>query len=265
MNDPLGTRVCASAASAQTAVGVMPQPRSVLLDTCVLARLSLYFQACLAAKLKPGCTIGQLQESMRDLRLCSRPEDLLAGGSIGEGQRTWTAMATAPDNHYSYSLLSQLETQVLLEEKAVDARLLGRVPFRLWRNKPLRMQTEIDYDTEVLGMWTNLIDTLETIVNMECIERADSVRPSDIVEVSNILSRYLILDPIDLYLYSCAVFAMVDDVWTYDTDLRILVDGLTSNGHLQIQRQAIVADLSRLNGKFAPGEFVLPRVVIPQS
>ena len=263
MTEVLDTKAATPKVETQPAVGATPQQKSVLLDTCVLARLSLYFEACLAAKLEPGCTINELHRSMCELQLCSRPGDLLAGGSIKDGQETWAAMVAAPDSQYSYSLLSQLETQVLLEEKAVDALLLGKVPFRLWRNKPLRMQTEINYDTQVLDKWTGLISRLETIVNVQCIEGVNEVRPSDIVDVSKILSRHLILDPIDLYLYSCAVFAMVDEVWTYDGDLRTLVEGITLNGHFESQRRAMDVDLSSLNEKFASGEFTWPRAVSP--
>jgi len=245
------------------AVAAVSQRKSVLLDTCVLARLSLYCQACLAAKLELGCTIDRLHRSMHDLQLCSRPGDLLDSQYIREGQRTWSSIAAASDLHYSYSLLSQLETQVLLEDKAIDAKLFGKVPFRLWRNKPLRMQTEIDYDTEVLGNWTYLVEALESVADVDCIERANEVKPSEIADVSNILSRHLILDPIDLYLYSCAVFAMVDEVWTHDEDFRIVVGNLRSNGRYRNQRQAILGDLSMFNAKFAAGDFKLPCVIQP--
>jgi len=262
MTDALDTRAVTPEVSKQPAVEAVPQQKSVLLDTCVLARLSLYFEACLAARLQPGCTIDELHQSMRELQLCSRPGDLLASESLNDGRKTWMALVAAPDSQYSYSLLSQLETQVLLEERAVDALLLGKVPFRLWRNKPLRMQTEIDYDGEVLGKWTDLISTLETVINVQCIEEADEARPSDIVDVSNILSRHLVLDPIDLYLYSCAVFTMVDEVWTDDGDLRTLITGIT-NGHFQSQCHAMEAALARLNEKFASGEFTWPRAIKP--
>ena len=263
MTDIPDSKAATPGVETQPAVEAMPHKKSVLLDTCVLARLSLYFEACLAAKLEPGCTIDELHRSMCELRLCSRPGDLLAGGSIKDGRETWAAMVATPDSQYSYSLLSQLETQVLLEERAVDALLLGKVPFRLWRNKPLRMQTEIDYDAEVLDKWTGLISTMETVVNVQCIEGVDEVRPSDIVDVSNILSRHLVLDPIDLYLYSCAVFAMVDEVWTYDGDLRILVEDITTNGHFQSQRGAMDVELADLNEKFGSGGFTWPSAISP--
>lgn len=254
---------CTIAVPTPSAVAAIYQRKSVLLDTCVLARLSLYLQACQAARLEPGCTINELHQSMIGLQLCSRPGDLLDKQYLQEGCKTWLKIAAAPEFQYSYSLLNQLETQVLLEDKAVDAKLFGRVPFRLWRNKPLRMQTEIDYDAEVLAHWTLLVDAVEKVAHVDCIERKDEVHTSEIAYVSNVLSRHLILDPIDLYLYSCAVFAMVDEVWTNDDDFRYLIHNLTSNGRYSRQRQEIFADLLAFNAKFGAGDFNLPSAVKP--
>jgi len=201
---------------------------SILIDTNALSRLSLYVEACSCAKREMGTEWNDIK---RELDLLGIHNEYIGddnGKQITEGCRLFYHLRNKHSEYENlkiwFSAFSRIELLNIFLERTFDKQLTRKgVPFRVRLKKPLRTQIEFDYNSEVFDYWTKIRSQLE-----ECdIELLEPERQSgavlDILTISDIITRYVALDVIDLYLYATCIYIRANELYCHDREFRWIV------------------------------------------
>ncbi len=206
----------------------MHEDFSILIDTNALSRLSLYVDTCSCVEMELGTKWDDLNK-----KLCSKVnvEDSIGSGNtkqIKQGYDLFHHLITKKSEYNNvniwFSAFSRVELLNVFLERTFDKELTRNgVPFRIRLKKPLRTQIDFDYNTEVFEYWTKIRSELEKC-DIELMEpERQNGAVIDILSISDIITRYVALDVIDLYLYASSIFIRANELYCHDIEFRGIV------------------------------------------
>lgn len=200
----------------------------VLADTNAISNLSLYVDVCNALGKDLGIDKGSIelelkgQKDVEKSHLDSNYENgLKLYDYLQEKRRYYDSVSIL------FSRLSEIELLSIFLERVFDRELTRKgIPYRIRRKKPFRVQVDFNYEEEIIEYWEDIKDRLgEYDIEFEYPEKEYGVMEHTI-DISQIVSRYVALGPVDLYLYSLGIFKRVDEIYTYDEEFRAIVNSI---------------------------------------
>lgn len=201
----------------------------VLMDTNAISALSLYVSACNAL----GRNLGIDKENMKSE---FKNQKGVEGSSLNfveieKGLKVYNYLQNMHKLHRSLSILisclSEIELLNIFLERVFDRELTRKgIPYRIRRKRPFRVQVDFDYEKEIIGYWESIKGSLgDHDIEFECPEEDPDVL-RDTIKVSKVVVRHVALEPVDLYLYSLGIFKRADEIYTYDEELRVIINNI---------------------------------------
>jgi hypothetical protein len=207
----------------------------ILVDTNAMSALSLYVESCITVKAEPGTLIEELKSKFKQAKNTKDTQLYFEGrGSIGVGYSVFDHLKCKLEEFETvqiwFSLLSEIELLDIFLERAFDLELMRKgIPYRIRRKKPFRTQIDFDYKAKVADYWENIKDKLaESDIEFEYPEK-DEGAIREIVKIAKIVTRYVALEPVDLYLYASGIYLRADEIYTRDDELREIINRIYSN------------------------------------
>ena len=196
--------------------------------TNALSRLSLYVDVCRCVEMRLGTKWDVLNRELCFKSISNEHFGKENTQQIKEGYKLFDHLITKKAEYDNvkiwFSAFSRIELLNIFLERTFDRQLTRNgVPFRVRLKKPLRTQINFDYNTEVFEYWIMLKSELENsdIELMEPERLSGAVK--DILRISDIITRYVALDVIDLYLYASSIFIRANELYCHDIEFRWIV------------------------------------------
>lgn len=202
---------------------------SILIDTNAMAKLSIYVGICECAVKEFGTGLDEIKEVLNSKKINKYCE-------IDEIKKGYDLLVYLKKKYNEFngniviwfSSLSEIELLHLFLEKTFDQELTRRhVPYLARRKRFLRYQVDFDYENEVLRRW----ETIKEKTNDADIgfrfperERENNYLAFDIGEIAEMILKYAVLDPVDLYLYALGICLMVDEIYTHDKEFSEIIN-----------------------------------------
>ena len=214
-------------------------PFVILIDTNAMAVLSLYVESCNTVGRDLGISVDDLKgefENQKDIK-----SDYLNFKEIKKGYKLYNYVIEKIKSFdgnikVRFSLLSEIELLDVFLDRAFDHKLTGKcIPYRIRLKKPFRAQIDFDYEEEIVKSWEDIKENLEEQgIEFDNPEKeSDAIR--DIIKIAKIVTRYVALDPVDLYLYASGIFLRADEIYTHDGEFRAIINKiLTDRGWINI-------------------------------
>lgn len=208
---------------------------AVLVDTNAMTRLSLYVESCRCAGTDIGTALPEIEKALEKKSI---KKEWLEWEQIKEGHSTFEFLERKrKDDEYSVfylSLFGRMELLHVLLERAFDEELSRKyVPYRIRKKNFLKLQVDFDCEKKVFDRWKSIEEDISSVgIEFTIPEREEGTEGGflcDIVKTCELLLRYIVLEPVDLYLYALGVFLMVDDIYTYDQEFRKIINSIRSN------------------------------------
>lgn len=213
-----------------------------IIDTNAVSALSLYVVCCNAIGkdleaiyIRSGSTaeIKQIIESEFKVQT-GIGRDFLNIDAVVNGWKTYSYIRARLASYEKLSVmfphLCEIELLHMFLERVFDKELTRKgIPYRIRKNRPFRVQVGFSYDTEVFGYWENIRNALGKY-GIEFGRPEDDYDIKDIASISHIISRYIALDPVDLYLYAIGILERADEIYTYDSEFRKIIHSVKSDG-----------------------------------
>lgn len=203
---------------------------SILIDTNAMAKLSLYVEICECAKKEFGTEIDKIKEILKSKGV---KNSYLKIKEIEKGYNLFKHLKQKNEEfngnvNILFSSLSEMELFHLFLESAFDEELTKRhVPYLARRKKFLRLQVDFNYEDAVLRRWDTLKETTDAAnIGFICPERENNDIILDIGKAGKIVSKYVVLDTVDLYLYVLGIYLMVDEIYTTDNEFRTIINNI---------------------------------------
>jgi len=211
----------------------------ILIDTNAMSALSIYVESCSAVNTELGAKIEDLKEKFKgkfEREEVKIEEYLNLSGRCGAKagfDLFWYLKNknTEFSNNVKiyFSFFSQVELFGVFLERVFDHKLTQQgVPYRIRKKKPFRVQIGFNYQEEVVDRWEEIKDKLREqgieFAMPECDPNSELLK--DVMWVFNILSKYIALDTMDLYLYSAGIILRVDEIYTHDDDFRAIINNI---------------------------------------
>ncbi len=250
------------------------KPFVILIDTNAMVLLSLYVESCCTVGKDLGISIDDLKSEFENQR--DTKENYLNFEEIKKGYNLYDHLKQKGRGFDAnlevwFSLLSEVELLNVFLERTFELELTRKgIPYRIRRKKPFRMQIDFDYDTKVFSYWKNRKGKLaKSDIEFSYPEKDDGAI-QDIVKIANIVTRYVALEPVDLYLYASGIHLRADEIYTHDTELREIINKIRTDGEWTNIRKNIQQDLRTFIRSFEDeyqkeGEISLPKGVPTRS
>lgn len=223
----------------------MNEVYSILIDTNAMVKLCLYIEICECVEKEIGTQLDEIIEVLKSREI---RKDYLEHEELKKGYNLFRYLKEKHEEfdgnvNILFSSLSEMELFHLFLENAFDEELTKRhVPYLARRKKFLRWQVDFDYEEKVLKRWNTLKEkTDEVNIGFSCPERENNDLILDISAIGEIISRYVVLDTIDLYLYVLGIYLMVDEIYTTDSEFRDIINKV--GREWEDMRQRIINDL----------------------
>ena len=239
---------------------------SILIDTNSAAILSLYVEACIRIGEDPGTSIDVIRD---DFRAKNIDEHCINYVELKKGYRTHQYLKENTENiEVWFSIFSEIELLNLFLEKIFQRELLrSGVPYRIRDKKPFKTQINFDYEANVSDYWdcirTKLSDDDIEFQKPEDTQQFTNIIP-DIISICRIVTKYVALTPVDLYLYSTAIRIRCNKIYTYDGEFKSIINNLyKKNGNWKTINDKITGQLITSFSSFkeeaeGTGNFPLP-------
>jgi len=234
----------------------------VLLDSNILAGLSLYLAACSQIGAAPGTSTDTLLAAfLGSSSAATRPDLFVDKGAIDQG-RTQFAQLSGLSNSSSgldlyASRVSHLEVRNLLTERAFDECMHAcNVPFRMRSRRPFRCQISFDYSEKVDAPWTSLLSVMEQCglklqVAEDYLGEEDESRGFQIMlDATEAIARCFNLEDVDLYLCAVSLVIPVDTFFSRDNEVSHVMNSLRTNLDWRPVADRVISEMAAISETF---------------
>jgi len=210
-------------------------PLVILIDTNAMVALSLYVESCEAAGLVIGSKPNNIKNTLGKRYILRRPHDPIKNGyklfdHISSKQKKQEVIIY-------FSLLSEMELLHVFLDRKFDQKLTQQgIPFRIRIRKPFRTQV---YKERLK----------EQNIEFDYPENKEELI-KDVIKISKIITKYIALDSVDLYLYSLGIYLRADEIYTYDEEFRSIMNKVLTNSKWKTIRNNIQKDLIKFDESF---------------
>ena len=217
------------------------QLKTIFLDTNALSRLSIYIEFCDKYKLNPNDANINLEKGSSFWNKMGHPSHLFAvEKGIKDGQKLYVYLKDDSQGigEIVTSQVCEFELLHVLEERKADSVLReAGIPYRLRRKNIgklfLSELNEYDYK-EVAQDLVNFKSFLsDQEIEYKILEEDESAK--DIYKIAGVISGYILLGTLDIYVYASAILTESDELITYDRELKDISKnsiGVFLNNHL---------------------------------
>ena len=234
------------------------RPLVILIDTNAMITLYLYWESCKAT----GLEIGSDQNNIKD----KLGKEYIETGHYDPIKKGYDLFKYIKERNQEgivmlyFSVLSEVELLHVSVERKFDQLLTQKgIPYRIRIRKPFRTQVHFDYEKEIALKWSSFLEEMKKInVEFHFPERdggGNGALIEEVVDICKILSKYIVLDPVDLYLHSLAIYLMADEIITHDNEFRDIINKLRTDKDWKTIKDKITADLVNLLRGYFKEEF----------
>ena len=224
------------------------RPFVILIDTNAMAALSLYVESCNTVGRNLGISIDDDLKSklnQKDIK-----SDYLNFGEIKKGYKVYDYLQEkikSFDGNINiwFSLLSEIELLNVFLDRAFDHELTRKgIPYRIRRKKPFRTQIDFDYEEKIAKYWRDIKENLdkEGIEFYSPEKKSEAVQ--EIIRIAEIVTQYVALEPVDLYIYALGIHLKANEIYTHDQELRGIINNIC-NKHWRNIYDSIQLDLRK--------------------
>jgi len=235
------------------------RPFVILIDTNAMTALSLYVQSCTTVEAALGTTVDELKSKFREIKNTKDTQLYFEGrGGIKEGYKLFNYLKSKIEEFDTvqiwFSLLSEIELLDVFLDRTFDRELTRKcIPYRIRRKKPFRVQIDFDYEEEIAKSWEDIKEKLgEQGIEFDNPENPEkeSNAIQDIIRIAKIVTRYVALEPVDLYLYASGIYLRVDEIYTRDEEFRVIINKIRTDSEWRNIYDDIQKDLRKFIRSF---------------
>ncbi|RLF94114.1 hypothetical protein DRN50_06045 [Thermococci archaeon] len=251
------------------------KPFVILIDTNAMAALSLYVESCTTVGANLGTTIEELKEKFEKIKCINKEylKDYLyfgEKGGIKDGYKLFKYLRIKREEFDNiqiwFSQLSEIELLNVFLDRTFDRELTRKgIPYRIRRKKPFRTQIDFNYEEEITKNWEDIKEKLsEQGIEFENPEKeSDAIQ--DIIKVAKIVTQYVALEPVDLYLYASAVYLRADEIYTHDKEFRTIINKILTDNEWRNIYNNVQQDLRKCTPSFEKEYEVENRIALPKG
>ncbi|MBA7635091.1 hypothetical protein ES703_42691 [subsurface metagenome] len=227
------------------------RPFVTLIDTNAMVRLSLYVESCQTVEAMLGTSIEELKSKFREIKNTKDTQLYFEGrGSIKEGYKLFDHLKRKIEEFDTvqiwFSLLSEIELLNVFLDRTFDIELTRKcIPYRIRRKKPFRVQIDFNYEGEITRYWEDIKEKLgeQGIEFYNPEKKSDTIQ--DIIKIAKIVTRYVALEPVDLYLYASGIYLRADEIYTHDSEFRTIINKIYTDREWKNIYKNIQQDLKK--------------------
>ena len=244
-------------------------PFVILIDTNAMTALSLYVDSCDTVRKDLGINIGDLKtefETQKDIK-----NDCLNFGEIEKGYRLYYHLKekigeSGENIKIWFSLLSEIELLNVFLDRAFDHELTKkRIPYRIRHKKPFRTQIDFNYEEKVANYWGNMEERLaESDIEFNYPEN-DVGAIRDIIKIAKIVTQYVALGPVDLYLYASGIHLRADEIYTIDAEFKYIINKIRDDDGWETVYRNIQQDLRKFIRSFEDEYEKMGKIYLPEG
>jgi len=210
-------------------------PFVTLIDTNAMAALTLYVESCVTVKAPLGTTVEELKNKFKEIKNTKDTQLYFEGrGSIKDGYNLFDHLKSKIKEFDAvqiwFSLLSEIELLNVFLDRTFDIELTRKViPYRIRKKKPFRVQIDFDYEEEIAKSWEDMKEKLAKYdIEFDNPEK-DVGTIQDIVKIAKIVTQYVALEPVDLYIYASGIDLGADEIYTHDSEFRTIINKIRTD------------------------------------
>ncbi|MCK4329184.1 hypothetical protein KAX02_05025 [candidate division WOR-3 bacterium] len=208
-------------------------PFVILIDTNAMAVLTLYVESCNTVERDLGISIDDLKsefENRKDIK-----SDYLNFKEIKKGYKLYDYLREKIRSFASgikvwFSLLNEIELLDVFLDRIFDIELTRKmIPYRIRRKKPFKTQIDFNYKEKIIRYWEDIKDKLgeQDIEFYYPEKKSDAIQ--DIIKIAEIVTQYVALEPVDLYLYASGIYLRADEIYTHDSEFRTIINKIRTD------------------------------------
>jgi len=230
------------------------RPFVILIDTNVMAALSLYVESSNIVGRCLGISVDNLKNEFKNIK--DIKSDYLNFEEIEKGYKLYNYLRKKiksfdGDIKVWFSLLSEIELLNVFLERVFDIELTRKgIPYRIRKKKPFRTQIEFNYDEKVAKYWEDIKEKLA----QHDIEFNNPEKESDVIQdiekITKIVTRYIALEPVDLYIYASGIHLKADEIYTCDNEFKTIINSIRTNIEWRNIYDSIQQDLRKFIRSF---------------
>ncbi len=242
--------------------------KSIIIDANAVARISQYIDACEFAGVDIGSDLNTIKRKLSSMNISI---DFLDLEHIKDGNRAFNYLLDKiknDDAEILFSLYSEMELLGVFLKSYIEEELrIKKIPHRIRRRNPFRIQANFNYEDKVWKYWEKHKEILsDNGIVLTYPEFEDKIR--DIIKTAFIISKYFSFEQSsDLYLYSLGIFYMVDEIYTLDSLFRNFINDIRDKDDYNNIRIGIFNDLIKSFPKFKEISDVIsnPKEIFPKG
>ncbi len=214
------------------------RPFVILIDTSAMVPLWLYVESCNTIEKDLGISINDLKSEFKNRK--NIKENYLNFKEVEKGYKLYNYLRNkikSFDGNIEvwFSLLAEIELLNVFLEKVFDIELTRKgIPYIIRKKKLFRMQIEFNYEEKVAKNWEGIKEKLA----QDDIEFSNPEKKSDVIqdikEIAEIVTRYVALGSVDLYLYALGIHLKANEIYTHDQELRGIINNICNKQWLNI-------------------------------
>lgn len=205
---------------------------TILLDTNAVTALSLFIEACDIVGKKPNKInekneLKQLldEKNVKTEWLCFEEK-----GGINQGLKVFSHLKKKANKHeirIYFPRMTEIEALHLIMERKFHEELTKRgIQYRLRTKKVMRLQVDFDCK-EIYKNWDDFKNNLyKQDIRLLLPELEFRGLIDDAVSISNILIKYILLQPVDLFLYAIGIRIGADEIYTRDDEFKKIINNI---------------------------------------
>ena len=243
------------------------QLKTIFLDTNALSRLSIYLEFCDKYELNPKDATINLEKGSPFWDKIGYPSHVFAvKKGIEDGQKLYSYLKDDSQEigETVTSQVCEFELLHVLEERKADSVLReAGIPYRLRRKNigKLFLSDLNEYDYKEVAQDLENFKTLlsDQEIGYTILEGEENAR--DIYKIAGVISGYILLDTMDIYVYASAILAESDELITYDRELKRVLKDLreSKDAFWKRIRKGLLEDLKETVPQFRDlDEVILP-------
>lgn len=211
------------------------RPFVILIDTSAMTALSLYVESCTTVEAALGTAVEKLKSKFKEIKNIKDTQLYFErGGNIKQGYEFFNYLKSKIEEFKTvqicFSLLSEIELLDVFLDRTFDIELTRKgIPYRIRRKRPFRTQIDFGYEEKVAKYWEDIKEKLgEQSIEFDNPEKeSDAIQ--DIIKIAKIVTRYVALEPVDLYLYASGIYLRADEIYTRDGDFKVTINSIRTN------------------------------------
>jgi len=245
----------------------------ILIDTNAMAALSLYVEGCTTVEVALGTPDEGLKSKFKETKDTKDTQLYFAereGGGISDGYRLFKYLKDKIEVYDTvqiwFSLLSQIELLHLFLERTFDIELTRKgIPYRIRRKNYFRTQIDFDFKSKISDYWEDQKKRLgEQDIEFKNPEKGNGAI-QEIIKIAEIVTRYVALEPVDLYLYASGIYLRADEIYSRDLEFRSIINKICTDIEWRNIRDNIQDDLRKFIKSFEDEHQKEGRIRLPKG